>query len=454
MKSFSNMMPVICLVVVIFSWALTVRITASSEPINDHRIGYSQFQVGDSPLPTPTPTDTPKPHPTKTPPRPDIIEPCQKQTVIDPRNRDTSLRVRSRSVPVPAQLLVYCDALPPDTPPIPHIDCYKFVTIRERGTGEPITDFRQSVSVIMRYFDGELKALTEALRRDILETFLEEHGVNSIVDLSDEEQTELDDLIEQELKLYMYNPATEVWLKVCSDTDVYDNLIYGEIAKFTPFTEGNHIGNALFAISVDGTPKVTQEVDERGVTTLTLPQSNFRLHVPPGAVRLGSHFEITKLKNPPKDPGFEFLPDYVDVKACFTDHQDRENSEAIRSFYKGEGISGEDLTSTGIANFGDIVRPCCPPLEVELGYENYLLEANNGTPLPNLEQLLTTVGNLYTASGDWQNLEKQSNSDEQSLRIQTYTLGTFSLAFNQLSEVEEELEIIENQATTTNNNCP
>jgi hypothetical protein len=136
---------------------------------------------------------------------------------------------------------------------------------------------------------------------------------------------------EERLRVYMYNPSVKAWIRLGGDVDIYDDVVFGLASALPPFEEGNM--NTLFKVDVDTSPALDQDVDEAGNTTLS--GEDFQLHVPPGAVEPGTHFEVTSLPHIVADNG-EAIINALDVSAYFVDrgqagNQDWTSSDMTRS---------------------------------------------------------------------------------------------------------------------------
>lgn len=95
---------------------------------------------------------------------------------------------------------------------------------------------------------------------------------------------------EENLHLYLYNPALETWVKLGGKIDIYHNLLTALLTNYTPFAPGQ---GALLMLGVDDTPPLIQTQTNNGTTTLTLEGAGIKFHIPAGTVPVGSHFEAT-----------------------------------------------------------------------------------------------------------------------------------------------------------------
>ena len=118
---------------------------------------------------------------------------------------------------------------------------------------------------------------------------------------------------EARIRIWMYNPATQSWVKLGGQVDIFNNVVTGMVMSMAPYHEN---GSTLFALGFDDTPPLNQTVDEFGTTNIsTLLRDDFNLFVPAGSVEVGSHFEITPFSGVPISDPFEFVgkPIYIAV---------------------------------------------------------------------------------------------------------------------------------------------
>jgi hypothetical protein len=198
---------------------------------------------------------------------------------------------------------------------------------------------------------------------------------------------------EQQLRLQMYNPATQSWVKLCSSVNVHTKRVSGVLASPMPIDAG---ANTLLAIAVDETPPLNQVVDDQGMTTLSMEGINTRLHVLPGTVEPGVHFEITLQPGIPDSTPVKLLAKPIDIKACRIDHIVNENSTQLTQFPK--------------------------PLGVEFDYDANILASAGGK---------ANVTTVLLQNGQWVNMEEfgyQVIREEDKIRVDTDGLGTFSMA--------------------------
>lgn len=157
---------------------------------------------------------------------------------------------------------------------------------------------------------------------------------------------------EGQLRLWMYDPAVQSWIKLGGRVDIFNNIVTGLISSLTPFEPG---GNALFALFLDESPSLQQSVDEFGTTTLWLSgRDDFRFHVLPGTVEAGSHFEVTSLPHIPESDEFQLLTRPVDIKAYFINQQNPAGPDDYQITEFSKPVSIEfDYTPEMLAKAGD-----------------------------------------------------------------------------------------------------
>jgi hypothetical protein len=137
---------------------------------------------------------------------------------------------------------------------------------------------------------------------------------------------------EEQLRMYMYNPSTQSWIKLCGAVNIYENVVSAALALATPYEEN---GGSLLAIAGDNTPDPEQVVDAQGVTRISLQGSNLSFQVLPEAIEVGSNFEITALPNVLEGSTVKLLAKPVDMKLCRIDHtRPTQNSLQLTSFAK------------------------------------------------------------------------------------------------------------------------
>jgi hypothetical protein len=199
---------------------------------------------------------------------------------------------------------------------------------------------------------------------------------------------------ETRLRMYIYNPAVDGWVKLCSRIDVHGNVVAGSLASPIPF---KNTESSLLAVSIDSTMPLEQTVDSQGTTTIALPGSNFNFRVLPGTVEVGTHFEVTVLPEVLGSSPIALLNQPVDIKACALTYEDDENSRQLTGFPK--------------------------PVLVEFGFTDRAATLVGGR-----ENL--TIAHLENET-DWVDVQDAGLrviSDENQLSVDTDELGTFSLA--------------------------
>ena len=198
---------------------------------------------------------------------------------------------------------------------------------------------------------------------------------------------------EELLKLYMYKPGINSWVKLCGRVDSASNVVTGLVQAPTAIEAG---GNTLFAIGVDDSASLESLLDGHGKTFLTIPDANLILSVPPGAVDVGTHFEVTSSPIVPDLRTATLLSKPVNAKACKIDHENHENSRQVFYFRK--------------------------PIDIELTYS------------PKVALSVGGAQNLTIATiddRDWKNMEKLGypiKRSTNSARVKADILGAFSLA--------------------------
>ena len=116
---------------------------------------------------------------------------------------------------------------------------------------------------------------------------------------------------ENQLRIWMYSPATQSWIKLGGQVDTFNNVVTGILMSMSPYQPD---GNTLFALGFDDPSPLNQTVDEFGTTTISTPtRDDFKLFVPAGSVVVGSHFEMTNLLSVPNTGSLELIvqPIYV-----------------------------------------------------------------------------------------------------------------------------------------------
>ena len=198
---------------------------------------------------------------------------------------------------------------------------------------------------------------------------------------------------EEQLHLYMYNPSTQSWIKLCSAVNIYENVVSAALALATPYEEN---GGSLLAIAGDNTPPLEQAVDG-GVTRILVKGSNLSFQVLPEAIEAGSNFEITVLPNVLDSRTVKLLSKPVDMKLCRIDHtQPTQNSFQLTSFAK--------------------------PLKVEFKYDPDTLSRVGG------KANLTLVNLQDRRWVDLENIGSRVVRGNDTITVDTASLGIFGLA--------------------------
>lgn len=137
---------------------------------------------------------------------------------------------------------------------------------------------------------------------------------------------------EDKLQLFMYEPLTKSWNRLCSSVDIYENVISAALTYPTPFEKN---GSSLFAIAVDKTPELDQTVDGSGTTTLTLKGTDLRLQVARDELPRNSHFAVTMLPRSAGGRSVKLFSRPVDVKACQIDYDDpARGNRQLNTFFR------------------------------------------------------------------------------------------------------------------------
>jgi hypothetical protein len=224
-----------------------------------------------------------------------------------------------------------------------------------------------------------------------IEEFLPSVVINA--EYQDEDLPSSDPLDEDTIQLFMYDPTTRSWNKLCSSVDIYENIVSAALSYPTPYEEK---GSSLFAIALDKTPPLDQDVDGEGTTTLTLEGTDLRLQVVRDEIELGSHFVVTPLSRSAGGRSVKLFSEAVDVKACRVDHKNpTRNNQQLYSFYRVPTV-GFDYDADTLARAG--------------GRDNL------------------TIVNLK--SGDWVDMEEfgsRVRRGSQTIAVDSGSLGTFGL---------------------------
>lgn len=136
---------------------------------------------------------------------------------------------------------------------------------------------------------------------------------------------------EQSLHLYMYHPALQTWVKLCSNVQIDENVVSAALANAVPFEDA---GGVLLAIAPDGSPLPDQEINGIGLTELRPADGDFWLQVQPDSVPRGTHFVITLLPQLPAGGSLQLLSTPADIKACQVDHANpTHNTTELTGFF-------------------------------------------------------------------------------------------------------------------------
>jgi hypothetical protein len=347
------------------------------------------------------------------PPPPDQVEPGQSKMARDPNTPDIFVWFPAGSVSVPVEVRAYYTGLPPGIPAPPgSVGALFFWGAWIRGEGMTLNEFNPPIVINAPYSNSGVSQVPKGpshpfqslvsftpSKQGLLSGWplaMVTHPATTIL-FPQEATLDRHSLIpptqEQQLRLQMYNPATQSWVKLCSSVNIYTKRVSGVLASPIPIDTGE---NTLLAIAVDETPPLNQVVDAQGVTTLSIEGVNTRLHVLPGTVEPGAHFEITLQPGIPDSTPVKLLARPIDIKACHIDHIVNENSTQITQFPK--------------------------PLGVEFDYDANILASAGGK---------ANVTTVLLQNGQWVNMEEfgyQVIREENKIRVDTDGLGTFSMA--------------------------
>lgn len=199
---------------------------------------------------------------------------------------------------------------------------------------------------------------------------------------------------EEKLQLFMYNPGTHAWLKLCSSVDIYENVVSAALARPTPFEEN---GSSLLAIAVDSIPPLEQAVNDEGTTTLSLTGSNLGFQVLVDTVEVGAHFAVSVLSASTDSGSIKLLAQPVDIKGCYIDHE--------LPFQKNRQLTGYDK-----------------PVQVGFNYDpDTLFRAGGAANL--------TIVNLQEFGWvDTEEIGSRLERNEAAIAVHTTNLGTFGMA--------------------------
>ncbi|RMF05762.1 MAG: hypothetical protein D6768_00620 [Chloroflexi bacterium] len=152
------------------------------------------------------------------------------------------------------------------------------------------------------------------------------------VEYADSNIIEMDREQEDKLQLFMYEPVTKSWNRLCSSVDIYENIVSAALTYPTPFEKN---GSSLFAIALDQTPELGQTVDGNGTTTLTLKGTDLRLKIARDELPPNSHFAVTMLPRSAGGRSVKLFSRPVDIKACRIDYTDpTRGNRQINTFYR------------------------------------------------------------------------------------------------------------------------
>jgi hypothetical protein len=301
------------------------------------------------------------------PPPPDEVNPGGRENAYDPEtfteacpacSLDIRFDVPPGAVSAPVEVRAYHSGLPAEVPAPTNgiIGCPFFFGAWIKGEGKTVDEFNEPI--VIKVSDD-----------------------NMAIPVAQENQ----------LRLNMYDPTTEAWVKLCSRAE--GKQLSAALVFPTPLEEG---GNALFALTIDGAPALDQVVDEQGKTTLSIPDDNIKIGVLPGTVEVGTYFEMTHLSNTPDSGLFKLLPTPVDIKACQADYTTPNKVRQVTRFPK--------------------------PLEVTFGFDANTLTRAGG------KNNLTIVS---FQNHQWMDLEEFGASvvrSDNTIAVESSNLGTFSMA--------------------------
>jgi len=199
---------------------------------------------------------------------------------------------------------------------------------------------------------------------------------------------------EERLHLYMYNPSTQSWLKLCSSVDIHGNVLSAALSFPTPL-DGK--GNSLMALAIDNTPPLEQAVDAKGTTTISLQGSNLGFQLLFDTVEVGTHFVITILPNPASSGVVKLFSKPIDIKGCWIDHDNpTQNNRQLVSYPK--------------------------PLRIGFNYDPDTLSRAGG------KARLTIVNLLNEQWIDEEALGSRIDRADDIITVDTTNLGTFGMA--------------------------
>jgi hypothetical protein len=288
---------------------------------------------------------------------PDEVEPGQVRFgVFDPLAPDIRVDFPAGAVSESIEVKAYRTDLPADVPPPANgtVGAPFYFGAWIQGQGRTVEEFDRSIVINVSYADS---ARTQSLWTQWLDHLMAEvtlprlsastslplalvvHPALTVLLPSESPPSDYHyyaSAQEDRLRLGMYDPATQSWVKLCSRVDKYANKVSAALLMPTPIEER---GNTLFAVILDDTPALEQTIDERGNTTLFVPGSNFRLNVLAGAVAVGTYFEVTLLPEVPESDLYRLFPTPVDIKACQADYSKADGIQHITQFSKPMAVT-------------------------------------------------------------------------------------------------------------------
>jgi hypothetical protein len=341
------------------------------------------------------------------PPPPDQVNPGQSGVFMDPTNPGILVWFAPGSVNVPVQIRTFYSGLPSNIPGPPgSIGPFFFFGAWINGKGMTINEFDPPIVISVPYDSGisrmpgapdpfqSVAGLAHPGLFQLSGSPLALITYPALTLLADEKMALLPPTQEQQLRLNMYNPTTQSWVKLCSSVNVHTKRISGVLASPIPIDSG---GNTLLAVAVDDTPPLNQVVDNQGKTTISIEGVNTRLQVLPGTVEPGTHFEVTLLPAlPANNNPAKLLDSPLDVKACKIDHMVNENSTELTHLPK--------------------------PLGIEFDYDAETLAIAGGR---------NNVTTVLFQNGQWVDMEEfgyQVLREQDKIIVDTDSLGTVGLA--------------------------
>jgi hypothetical protein len=295
------------------------------------------------------------------PPPPGQVNPGQGGVFMDPTNPGILIWFPPGATDVPVEITTFYSGPPPNIPlPPGSVGPFFFFAAWINGQGIALTEFDPPIVINVPYDSGisqrpgtsnpiqSIAGLAHPGLAQLTGSPLALMAFPTFKHLADEQLAVLPPTQEQQLRLNMYNPTTQSWVKLCSSVNIYTKRVSGVLAAPIPIDAG---GNTLLAVAVDDTPPLNQVVDSQGKTTISLEGVNTRLQVLPGTVEPGTHFEVTLLPAlPANNNPAKLLDSPLDIKACKIDHVVNENSTELVHLPKPLGIEfGYDANTLAIA---------------------------------------------------------------------------------------------------------